>query len=107
MDGKWSWPKSQLAIEREQVPPHDRIDVDALREVLAGLDERQGDRLIELIAESVVLEDAPILLESGLPAPKEIGTRLLYLRTTTLRQNCRFFHEFKWLSIASLGNFMS
>jgi hypothetical protein len=76
MDGKWSWPKSVLAIEREQVPPKDSIDIDALRDVLDELDNRQGDRLIEMIAESVSLEAVPVRLESGI-APREIGTPLL------------------------------
>jgi hypothetical protein len=57
MDGKWYWPKSQLSIEREALEsaPHDRIDLVALRETLAGLDSRQGDRLIDMLAERVDL----------------------------------------------------
>jgi len=83
MDGKWYWPKSQLAIELEALEsaPHDCIDLVALREVLAGLDNRQADRLIDMLAERVDLEAIPTLLESpselGMPAPKEIGTRFL------------------------------
>ena len=83
MDGKWYWPKSQLTIEREalETAPHDSIDLVALRETLAGLDNRQGDRLIDMLAERVDLEAVPTLLESpsehGMPAPKEIGTPFL------------------------------
>jgi hypothetical protein len=79
MDGRWAWPKRELEIQRELLAsaPHDRIDVVALREVLAGLDDRQADRLIEMLAERVDLEAIPTLVEGGLPAPKEIGTPLL------------------------------
>ena len=77
MNGRWAWPKSQLAIERDLVPPEDGIDADALRAVLAKLDNRQGDRLIELLAEDEFLKEATVPLEYGQPQPKEIGTRLL------------------------------
>lgn len=76
MNGRWAWP-SLLAIERERIPPENSIDTDALRDVLAGLDNRQGDRLIELLAESEFLKDTTVPLEGGLPQPKEIGTPLL------------------------------
>jgi hypothetical protein len=83
MNGRWAWPKRELEIQLELLAsaPHDHIDLVALRETLAGLDNRQGDRLIDMLSERVDLEAIPTLLESpserGMPAPKEIGTRLL------------------------------
>jgi hypothetical protein len=82
MNGRWAWPKRELEIQRELLrsAPEHAIDIDALRIVLAELDERQGERLIEMLAESELLKDTTVPLDTGLPQPKELP--LGFLRRT-------------------------
>ncbi len=79
MDGRWAWPKREREIQQELLrsAPEDGIDIGALRDLLSKLDNRQGDRLNELLAESEFLKDTTVPLDNGLPQPKEIGTPLL------------------------------
>jgi hypothetical protein len=79
MDGKWAWPSRELDIQRKLLrdAPKNSIDIGELRNVLAELDNRQGDRLIEILVESEFLKDTTVPLETGLPQPKEIGEPLL------------------------------
>jgi hypothetical protein len=79
MGGSWAWPKRELEIQRDLLrsAPENGIDLDGLRASLAMMDDRAGDRLIEMIAESGFLKDTTAPLDSGLPQPQEIGLPLL------------------------------
>jgi hypothetical protein len=79
MGGNWAWPKRELEIQRDLLrsAPENGIDLDGLRASLDMMDDRAGDRLIEMIAESGFLKDITVPLDSGLPQPKEIGLPLL------------------------------
>jgi hypothetical protein len=77
--GKWAWPKSELAIQRELLrsAPEDGIDIDALRKALDELSTGAGAELVELIADSELLLDTTVPLDTGLPQPKELPLGLL------------------------------
>lgn len=45
MDGRWSWPKSEVAIQQDRVPPENSIDIDKLRQLLETMDNRTGEKL--------------------------------------------------------------
>jgi len=55
MDGRWAWPASELAIQRKlaATAPEPTINVPALRRVLSGLDERQGERFLEMLVQQM------------------------------------------------------
>src|SRR5262245_29015776 len=67
MHGQWAWPKSELSIQRDlllSAPVHG-IDQIKLRGALAQVDNRAGDRLIQMLVESGLLEDMKARLDSG------------------------------------------
>lgn len=79
MDGRWAWPKRELEIQRELLKsaPEEGIDVDELRKALAEMPTGAGAEPVNLIADSELLWDTTVPLDTGLPQPKEIGTPLL------------------------------
>ncbi|MBR0880979.1 hypothetical protein JQ608_28175 [Bradyrhizobium liaoningense] len=79
MDGRWAWPKGELAIQRDLLrsAPEDGINIKGLRSVLGDLDNRQADRFIEILLESGILEDFTVPLDNGLPQPQEVGLQAL------------------------------
>jgi hypothetical protein len=79
MHGRWAWPKGELEIQRDlllSAPPHG-IDQIKLRGTLAQLDDRAGDRLIEMMLDSGLLEGFTVPLDNGLPQPDEVSLRAL------------------------------
>jgi hypothetical protein len=77
---RWSWPKGELEIQRDLLlpsAPRDGIDLIKLRGALAQLDNRAGDRLIEMLVESGLLRDMTAPLDTGLPQPQEISLGVL------------------------------